>query len=584
MNTGRLLGKFALALAMIFLAGCSGENGPASDVEAQMAQAETLLVGGDVDGAIAILEKLDQENPGDPAIAEGLALAYREAGDDPMAALYFETVLDAHPERADLLRYASEANARAGSIDTAILYYERYLDSAGEDSRRLMELASLQEAAGDESGAFDSRMRATERNDPRLEPFVFVDTGRMAIRRKSFDDAESLFQQVVDGKDADATARLEARLGLLETALHREDWKLAHARMRSIDRVFPGQLDKSRLAYVRPRLEEWHAGVVAVSKQSEKDAVGDTDAVKEPTDGAEETVADSGAEETFVLTDDELALQTGVGSVDKPGAEAFVVDREPSAEDSEVPLESAGDLPQEAQPEVAILDSELEPAKAGVELADIEAESVETGNDEVVTSGQGTIFINDELYVDDLKRVSDAKRMEREILAETRSSSERQRADEAFDAGRFDEAAHLYLQLFADAPDDPELAHSIGRARYETGRYSDAEIFASEAVRLNRLKALTEKGKLEPRYTIQYLRVVQRSQSSERFLLELNRAKEVFPKNAEITLALAETYDKKFGSRRNARLVYEEFLRLAPEHAEAPKVRAALEKLRKVAR
>lgn len=136
--------------------------------------------------------------------------------------------------------------------------------------------------------------------------------------------------------------------------------------------------------------------------------------------------------------------------------------------------------------------------------------------------------------------------------------------------GKLLDAIYLYRRALAEVPDNPEGWFELSQVYYERENYAEAEIAASEAMR---------REPSNVRYTLQFLRSVQKGQPSDRFMRELARAKERFPKSPEVTLALAQGYEVIQQNYRNARILYEEFLRLAPDHPRRAFVEECLQRL-----
>jgi cytochrome c-type biogenesis protein CcmH/NrfG len=83
-----------------------------------------------------------------------------------------------------------------------------------------------------------------------------------------------------------------------------------------------------------------------------------------------------------------------------------------------------------------------------------------------------------------------------------------------------------------------------------------------------------------PDYAVQYLRVAQAVYEPRRFMRELEQMRVRFPEALQITLALARANWQYEQNARNARMLYDEFLRKAPANhpmrADVQKERDAL--------
>lgn len=144
-----------------------------------------------------------------------------------------------------------------------------------------------------------------------------------------------------------------------------------------------------------------------------------------------------------------------------------------------------------------------------------------------------------------------------------------ERAAMAYEAGDYDTAIRFYREALA-TQSSAELSYELSRAYYENGQFRESAAFAAEATRLQ---------PNDVRYRLNYLRSIQRTVNRDALMRELVRAKEQFPTNPDITLALGRAYEVIMGNTRNARFLYEEFIVLAPEHPRADEIRNKLTRL-----
>jgi tetratricopeptide (TPR) repeat protein len=134
----------------------------------------------------------------------------------------------------------------------------------------------------------------------------------------------------------------------------------------------------------------------------------------------------------------------------------------------------------------------------------------------------------------------------------------------------FKSAIRKYWTAISMANKRAEVWNLLSRAYLVDGQLNNAETTALEAVRL------------EPRqvtYTLDYLRVAQRSQAPEDFLAELETAYARFPTSPEITLSIARGHERISQDRPTARNLYLRFIDIAPNHPLIPEARNALERL-----
>ena len=81
-------------------------------------------------------------------------------------------------------------------------------------------------------------------------------------------------------------------------------------------------------------------------------------------------------------------------------------------------------------------------------------------------------------------------------------------------------------------------------------------------------------------YTLDDLRVAQRSKKAAEFLSELETAYDRFPRSPEITLSLARAYERISRNTTAARELYSRFIEIAPGHPLSGEAKSALDRLR----
>jgi hypothetical protein len=84
----------------------------------------------------------------------------------------------------------------------------------------------------------------------------------------------------------------------------------------------------------------------------------------------------------------------------------------------------------------------------------------------------------------------------------------------------------------------------------------------------------------EVAYTLDFLRVAQRSRPAKEFLAQLETAYDRFPSSPEITLSLARAHERISKDEFVARNLYLRFIDIAPNHPLVPEARQAAERLR----
>jgi tetratricopeptide (TPR) repeat protein len=144
-------------------------------------------------------------------------------------------------------------------------------------------------------------------------------------------------------------------------------------------------------------------------------------------------------------------------------------------------------------------------------------------------------------------------------------------ADRAQLEGDYDSAIGLYWQALATANNDPATWNQLSQAYFAINQLQNAETAALEAIRF---------APSEIKYTLDYLRIAQRSKPATQFLAELETAYDRFPSNPEVALSLARAHERIGNNSRAAQSLYRRFLEIAPNHPLRAEADAALARLR----
>ena len=104
-------------------------------------------------------------------------------------------------------------------------------------------------------------------------------------------------------------------------------------------------------------------------------------------------------------------------------------------------------------------------------------------------------------------------------------------------------------------PSDAEAWRSSSQAHFQLGEETEAEMTILEAIRHNPFD-------LETR--MDYLRIARETLSARRYLVELEKAKEIFPESTEILWELARRYHLVEKMPVTASILYREVMKIAP--------------------
>ena len=139
--------------------------------------------------------------------------------------------------------------------------------------------------------------------------------------------------------------------------------------------------------------------------------------------------------------------------------------------------------------------------------------------------------------------------------------------DAALAAGDPDTALDFYYEAQSFEPENSMVWEKLSGAFQAQNSTRSAEIALLEAMRHS-----PEDSGLR----IRYIRFVQTLGDPAKLMRSIQDAKQRFPDDATITLALARAYERIEQNDRVARFYYEQFLQLAPEDPQAESVRQRL--------
>ncbi|HCJ12088.1 MAG: hypothetical protein A2Y14_00390 [Verrucomicrobia bacterium GWF2_51_19] len=128
-------------------------------------------------------------------------------------------------------------------------------------------------------------------------------------------------------------------------------------------------------------------------------------------------------------------------------------------------------------------------------------------------------------------------------------------AQKAFDEKHFDEASVLLQKAIAQGESTAHNWSLLAECFFQLAQYPQAEMTALEAIR---------KDPQTLAYTLQYLKMAQKTQPSNRFIEELIAAKERFPEAYPIHYALSKAYEA-IGQKGQAAEAHQNYLKFAPK-------------------
>ncbi len=542
------LAAICFLLATFFVTACSKQDNEADKaaqeaaIQKQLSQAQTLLFNGDTQGALNILEALDTDHENHPEIIEQLAFAYAEVPDPTLAGIYFDRVYQLDPSRSDIALFAASAHSEGGDWEAAARSYENYLKAEPLDAGAWKSLARTYQQAGKLQPALDAWLRAfrTDKSKPDAAEAVLVGDLCYALNNRA--QAERWWNHALEQPNV-GDAHAEATLGKLRLALAKEQWGEAETLVKTVQQRYPGALEEAGLESVPSQLADLREATTLVTTTAAEGVE-----ITKPDDETEENVTnvadieDEGPTKLSVIEDEETVvtpeqetITTSDGSV--LVAQLQVEEPEPESPDSPGVItvsEGNATVTYAAGPDgptkLSVIEEEVEEENlAPTPLAETEEElppPPAPAPEPTTLFAQGTTALQNAEFPEAIR--------------------------------------YLQLSLANEDPNNANAFYDLSRAYYGIGQWQQAELYASEALRRQPDNLF---------YEVQYLRVLQKSQSRQKLMEELVRAHDMFPSSPDIALALARGYDYIEKNPRNATYMYETFLELAPmDHPMRPEI------------
>ena len=553
-----------LITTFVWLGGCKS---PEEKKAAQIKDALSLSEKGYNAEALKILEELATEYPDDIVILKSIGLTYAADGDPGMASLFLEQAYLQSPNDTELLFQTYQ------SLDAANQPADHLLEELAELAPEAMNpelwtrLGRARQADNQLESALEALLKGVDPDKAKPAPETAAAIGQLFVKVGNLPQAESWLKMAADSDDPNA---LTALFGLLEIHLSQRSWADAEATIAQLDSQFPGAVKASQWEQARQELARWRESqdemkAKLAKAQADKKATGtEARATTVEVEASQEVESDEDSSGSVAaITDDKAQIiadmQAAEAMADAPAIEiigeaddSIIQDNKASASDTSITNGDA-DLKTTVETEsdqVTIIeettsavytDTAIEPAPIPIVEAfpDLEAEPAPGS---LLPDGRPQTV--EELIAD-----AETATLDRD----------------------FKSAIRKYWTAISIANNRAEVWNLLSRAYLVDGQLNNAETTALEAVRL------------EPRqvtYTLDYLRVAQRSLAPEDFLAELETAYARFPVSPEITLSIARGHELISQDRSAARNFYIRFIDIAPNHPLIPEAQKAVARLR----
>ncbi len=558
-----------LLSTLILLAGCSS---PEEKKAAQIKEAHHLAEGGDSAQALELLETLSAQYPNDIEILNSIGQIYAAEGDTSMAAFFLEQAYLQAPDDIERLFQAYQ------SLEAAKQPAGHLLETLSTQAPEAMtpdlwiRLGQIRHAENKLQASLDAYLKGVDPEKAKPSSEVAASIGQLFVKVGNLPQAEAWLEMAADSDDPNA---LTALFGLLEINLRQEDWAGAEAIIAQLDKQFPGAVEASQWQQARKDLVRWRTTQDAMQAKLAKAE-------------AEKIAAEANAE-TVTLAETEAAQREAIdqGSADNKttgeGKAQVIADLEAAEAMANAPAIET-EIPEGEAVQAGSQAINFDPSIV-IEPADPEI-TFEVSYDPAPTAGSTTDSVDNNPADESSKAMPAAPAdltqavppVEMNTAAEPIRPSERPRTIEELLADAemaeldrdFTSAIRQYWAAINIANNRAEIWNLLSRAYLVDGQLNNAETAALEAVRL------------EPSvvaYTLDYLRVAQRTKEPVAFLAQLETAYDRFPDSPEITLSLARAHERISEQTETARNLYLQFIDIAPNHPLVPEARAAAARL-----
>tara|TARA_B110000285_G_scaffold49800_1_gene56565 strand:+ start:2416 stop:4065 length:1650 start_codon:yes stop_codon:yes gene_type:complete len=536
-----------IPLTLAIFAGCSG---PEEKRANSLNQAAQQRAAGDETAALATLEILAQAYPNDPEILQEIGDIHHELGNTAEAAFYLSAAYALAPSDVELLFQTYRAQENANQSDAAYNLLEALVavEPDAINAQLWLRLGEFRAQAQQTQSALDAYLKGVdpENSTPSAETAVAI--GTLFKQLDNLPQAERWLNIAANSDDPNA---LSALFGLLEIHLRNKNWTDAEIAITQLDKQFPGAVDASEWANARGELERWRSAQVAMQAELTKSATAKEAAAK--------LVADTSAAATDLTIIDAGEASSGKAQVIADMERAEAMANTPALEVE--PANSAATIT--FDPNIAI-----EPAEPALSY-DQQSEGATTNYT------VGTSDLNDTIAPDVVIKTGAAALKAVPAIRPTLTPRSLEQliadAESASMEHDYKQAIQLYWQALGRANARADIWNQLSLAYRLDGQAKNAETTALEATRL---------APQEIDYTLDYLRVIQRTKKPEDFLAELETAYDRFPRSPEIALSLARGYERISGNNSSAIVLYERFIQLAPNHPLGNEAEASITRLR----
>lgn len=546
---------YLLTLAtLLCLAGCST---PEEKKAQQLSEARELTEQGAYDEALTLLEAISLEYPNDLDVLKLQGKNYALQGDHTSAAFFLSEAQSKDPENVELLYETYQSLVKANQPSGAMLEKLAALSGASMTKALWLRLGEYRAAQNQNESALNAYLKGVDPDKEKPSPDTAAAIGQLFA---SLDNKAQAAEWFTIAADSDSPSALTALFGLLQIQLSERQFPAAEATIARLDKQFPGAVEASQWKQQSEELKRWRETQEKMKAKLAAD---------EAAQKAAEQAAAERANETAEVTEETITEATATAESEAPseaveGKAQIIADLESAealankpAEEVDLPTFDPDILIQPAEPDFSIAVSFDEQATA----AETDTSVIAPEN---MTAAERTEAAASNSMVTDSQTTppAEASKPLETWLAE---------AEEAEIDRNYKSAIRKYWSAISIDNKRADIWNLLSRAYLIDGQLENADTAALEAVRLS---------PREVAYTLDFLRVAQRSRPAKEFLGQLETAYDRFPSSPEITLSLARGHEQISKDTFVARNLYLRFIDIAPNHPLVPEARKAAERLR----
>lgn len=513
----------ALVSSLALLVACKS---PEEKKAEQILQIRSFTEAGATSDALQLLERLAEQYPNDEEILGSIGLVYSMEGDVKTAAFFLEQAHLQAPNDTERLYQAYLGQ------EAAMLPAGQLLEKLARQAPNMMKselwvrLGEIREGENKIQPALEAYLKGADPETTKPSPEVATSIGQLFAKIGNLDQAEVWLQIAASDRGPNA---LTALFGLLEINLRQQDWLKAESVIAQLDTQFPGAINASEWEETRKEIVSWREAQIAMKAELSKTRI---ESVK-PVEG---NSASEGNNAVIESKDQVIAdLEAAEAMADAPAIEIKNTD----STITEVPIS-----PLESGEPEAMLSVSEESDKSYFEMASAENDTEDTGTANSLETTEAQL-----------------PRTIQELLSDASTAELEQ---------DYKSAINNYWTAMGINNNRADIWNLLSRAYLIDGQIANADVAALEAVRLEPLTVS---------YTLDYLRVAQKSKAPNAFLAELEIAYSRFSDSAEIILSLARAHERISEQNVTARNLYLRFIEIAPRHPLIPEAEAAIARL-----